>query len=176
MADAPAEAAIPPAPIVARVEPPAPTHPPQIAVVRLPVAHDDGPVEMLAEEVDEGPVDVDVEIVALPEPGRRERALRRGSGSPGSTLAMETRILRGARAELRAGNLAEANALLARHRDRFPRGMLVDLRAALEIDAQCRLGHTARAHALAGAFERTYPGSPYRARATNCDPADGGQP
>jgi hypothetical protein len=158
------------APIVARRDPP-----PRTAVAMVatsPIVHDDGPIEVF----DEGPQDLDVEIFVEPDTTRHNRVAKRGSGAPFSDLAIETRILRGARSRLRSGDVGEANELLGEHRQRFPRGMLVDLRAALEIDAQCRLGHTERAQALAGAFERTYPSSPYRARTTDCEPGGDDQP
>jgi hypothetical protein len=165
MLDDDADAA--PAPVVAHHEPPVPA----LATVVAPVAHDDGPIEVF----DEGPAELDVEVFDEPAPMRTTRVLRR-TGGPSGSLAIETRILRSARAELRAGDVDEATERLAEHRERFPRGMLVDLRAALEIDASCRLGHTARAMSLATEFERRYPSSPYRARANDCQPAGGGQP
>jgi hypothetical protein len=160
-----------PTPVVAQRDP-VPTRTAVSMVATSPVVHDDGPIEVF----DEGSEDLDVEIFVEPETSGKRRAVRRGAAARPSDLEIETRILRGARARLRAGDVGEANALLAEHRERFPRGMLVDLRAALEIDAQCRLGHTERARALAGAFARKYPSSPYRVRATQCDPAGGGTP
>jgi hypothetical protein len=155
------------APIVAHHEPESIA----IEATAATVVHDDGPIEVF----DEGPTDPDVEIVDEPEPVRTTRVMRR-TGAPSGSLAIETRILRSARAELRAGDVDEATQRLAEHRERFPHGVLVDLRAALEIDASCRLGDTARATSLATEFERRYPSSPYRARANDCQPGGGGQP
>lgn len=153
-----------PAPIVAHHVPAVATAAPHRTVV-----HDDGPIEVF----DEGPAEAEVEILDEPAPARTTRILRR-TGGPSGSLAIETRLLRSARAQLRAGDVDEATARLAEHRERFPRGALVDLRAALEIDASCRLGHTDRAISLATEFERRYPSSPYRVDA--CQPGGGGQP
>ena len=165
------EGATTPAAVVARRDPP-PSRTAESMIATSPVVHDDGPIEVF----DDGPADPEVEIFVEPDAVRTGRTVRRGSGAPSSDLAIETRILRGARARLRTGAVDDATALLAEHRQRFPRGMLVELRAALEIDAQCRLGRSARARALASAFERTYPSSPYRARTTDCDRDEGGAP
>ena len=77
-------------------------------------------------------------------------------------------MLRGAQSQLRSGSIAEATALLAEHRRQFPRGQLVDLRAALEIDALCRQGQHARAQSMLRSFAQRYPNSPYRARVQAC--------
>lgn len=158
-------AAMPPTVVAAHTEP----TPVVMETPREPVVDDEGSIELF----DEGPVDGEVEILDEPAPVRSTRVMRR-TGGPSGSLAIETRILRSARAQLRAGAVDEAKESLDEHRERFPRGMLVDLRAALEIDASCRLGHTARAMSLATEFERRYPSSPYRVK--DCQPAGGGQP
>ncbi|HET6585373.1 MAG TPA: hypothetical protein VFG69_18070 [Nannocystaceae bacterium] len=124
----------------------------------VPFVQDDEPIVLF----DEGPdPEAEIEIVT----GRpRPRAPARSS----SDLAAETRMLRGAQAELREGSIAEATELLAAHRRQFPRGLLVDLRAALEIDALCRQGQHARAQSLLRSFAQRYPNSPYRARVQAC--------
>lgn len=109
--------------------------------------------------------DVEVEIVDV----ARSRNVARVSTRGSDDLAAETRLLRGAQARLREGDVAAAAELLRMHARQFPSGLLADLRTALEIDAQCRRGEHDGARALARSFAQRYPNSPYRARARGCD-------
>jgi outer membrane protein assembly factor BamD (BamD/ComL family) len=69
-----------------------------------------------------------------------------------------------AREALRAGNPAQAIALLDEVRTLYPSGVLVQERELLWIESLVRSGQRAPALERAQAFVRTWPESPYTAR------------
>ena len=87
--------------------------------------------------------------------GREERA---------SQLKEEARVLRQARAQLRAGELASARALLEASQRRFTAPELYQERESLMIELLFRSGQTAVASQRAKKFLATFPESPHAAR------------
>lgn len=85
------------------------------------------------------------------------------AGAPESATLRETRRLADARATWKSGDARAAlTALDAIERD-FPRGVLVQERDALRIQALAALGEGARAQALARRFLEQHPQSPHAA-------------
>lgn len=78
-------------------------------------------------------------------------------------LDAERRLVDGARASLSAGGPAEALRTLRDHRQRFPRGALVEERESLRVRATAALGRPAEAARLRRAFLARWPQSVYRA-------------
>jgi hypothetical protein len=76
----------------------------------------------------------------------------------------ESRMVARAREALRAGNPAQAIALLDEVRTLYPSGVLVQERELLWIESLVRSGQRAPALERAQAFVRTWPESPYTAR------------
>jgi hypothetical protein len=83
------------------------------------------------------------------------------NGTRASQLDAETRALRSARTELRAGKLVDAFATLEASRRRFSAPALYQEREALMIELLYRSGQTAAAQARAAAFLARFPESPH---------------
>ena len=79
-------------------------------------------------------------------------------------IRAERALLASAHTALRTGDTAAALAILADHASRFPRGLLVEERAATQVRALCAAGETARADAARAAFLRRWPRSIHAAR------------
>jgi hypothetical protein len=93
------------------------------------------------------------------EPGSSELVRRRES-----ELKQEALLLRRARQQLRAGQLASANQSLEESRRLFPTPQLRQEYEALVIELLFRDGHQAAAAARAEAFLKMFPGSPHANR------------
>ncbi|HKQ70905.1 MAG TPA: hypothetical protein VJT73_16275 [Polyangiaceae bacterium] len=76
----------------------------------------------------------------------------------------ETRLVASAREALRAGHVGVASGLLEQARVRFPRGVLLQEREALAIEALVQSGQRGLAMERAQSFYRNYPQSPHVAR------------
>ncbi len=74
-------------------------------------------------------------------------------------LATERALLDRARADLLAGEPAEALAAVGTHARRFPRGVLSEERDALRVEALASAGRRDEARAAATKFHATYPDS-----------------
>jgi TolA-binding protein len=85
-------------------------------------------------------------------------------GAPQPGLAEELRMLDEARATLARGDLAGADAALARHRQRFPRPVLGEERQALVVELTFRRGDYAGARRQLEVLRRQSPHSPQLAR------------
>jgi hypothetical protein len=83
---------------------------------------------------------------------------------PDDSLARETSLLRSARAALDAGEAERALALLGRHAQLWPEGVLAEERLATKVLALCALGRVAQARETAGELESLAPASPHLAR------------
>ncbi len=81
-----------------------------------------------------------------------------------STLEAETRLLRGARDALQAGDGARALSILDQHALAFPSGALSEERTAQRVFALCALGRVDAARAEAGVFLAAHPSSPLASR------------
>jgi hypothetical protein len=80
------------------------------------------------------------------------------------SLARETSLLRSARTALDAGDADRALALLARHAQLFPAGVLAEERLATRVLALCALGRVSEARETAGELESLAPASPHLTR------------
>jgi len=79
-------------------------------------------------------------------------------------LKAESALLTDARAQLRSGNLAGAQASLARLQAQFPKGMLTQEREVLAIEVSHARGNVEGAKRRAKAFVKAYPKSPHSAK------------
>jgi TolA-binding protein len=77
-----------------------------------------------------------------------------------STLLEELALIRGASQALRAGEPARARALLAEHRERFPKSVLATERRGLSLLTTCSEGTSASTRAAAKQFLKAAPNSP----------------
>jgi hypothetical protein len=80
------------------------------------------------------------------------------------SLARETSLLRSARTALDAGDANRALALLARHAQLWPEGVLAEERLATKVLALCALGRVTEARETAGELESLSPTSPHLTR------------
>ena len=80
------------------------------------------------------------------------------------TLKAESALLTHARAQLRSGNPAAAQASLDRLQTQFPRGMLTQEREVLGIEVLHARGNVEGAKRRAKAFVKAYPKSPHSAK------------
>jgi hypothetical protein len=83
---------------------------------------------------------------------------------PEDSLAREVSLLRAARAALDGGDAQRALALLGRHAQLWPGGVLAEERLATQVLALCALGRVADARAAAQDLETVAPESPHLAR------------
>jgi hypothetical protein len=104
-----------------------------------------------------------------PPPSAAERASNKHARL--NALSAESNLLQNARAELRRGNLAEAEQALERLSRRFPRGVLNQERDVLRIELMSARGDEAGARRLATRFLRAHPESPHAARLRPLAPA-----
>jgi TolA-binding protein len=79
-------------------------------------------------------------------------------------LKAESALLTDARAQLRSGNLAGAQASLDRLQAQFPKGMLTQEREVLAIEVSYARGNVEGAKRRAKAFVKAYPKSPHSAK------------
>jgi hypothetical protein len=98
-------------------------------------------------------------------------ASSRASTAP--SIKQEIDLVRGAQQRLNRGEPQAALALLAEHAQKFPSGVLWEEREASRVFALCQMGNAAGARALADAFVRRAPKSPFvdRVRAACREPA-----
>jgi hypothetical protein len=95
----------------------------------------------------------------------------RASNAP--SIKQELELVRAAQHHLNRGEPQAALALLAEHAQKFPSGVLWEEREASRVFALCRMGNAADARALADAFVRRAPRSPFvdRVRASCREPS-----
>lgn len=79
-------------------------------------------------------------------------------------LKAESALLTDARAQLRSGNAAAAQASLERLQQQFPKGMLTQEREVLSIEVLYARGNAEGAKRRAKAFVKAYPKSPHSAK------------
>ena len=79
-------------------------------------------------------------------------------------LKAESKLLTDARAQLRSGNPAAAQASLDRLQAQFPKGMLTQEREVLAIEVAYARGNVEAAKRRAKAFVKAYPKSPHSAK------------
>jgi TolA-binding protein len=91
-------------------------------------------------------------------------AIATPAASEPSPLAAEVASLESARAALASGRPGDALGALDRYGRDFPRGHLSPEAAVLRIQALATAGDRARSRALADAFLRDHPDSPYAPR------------
>jgi hypothetical protein len=104
------------------------------------------------------------------EPGASVSPERSGSPAaeslkPGVEIRQEVALLSKAQAALSRGRPQEALQALAEHAARFPRGVLIEERAATRARTLCALGRTQEAEVELKRMERHNPASAYLARA-----------
>lgn len=132
---------------------PAPVPPPRAPIV-------DAPVEI----EDDAPSIID-EPTPTPTARTRTPAVRVAEPKPAEDLvAEEVALLADARTALGAGEAGRAIKLLARHRKRFPNGLLANERDVSWITALCVLGKVDEARTKAQAFLRAHGSSPHAAK------------
>lgn len=117
------------------------------------------PVKHVAPQVVEAPPAAAPE--ALPEaeaPSRKPELPRQ------DLLKAESSLLTEARAQLRSGNAAGAQASLEKLQQQFPKGMLTQEREVLAIEVLSARGNAEAAKRRAKAFVKAYPKSPHSAK------------
>ena len=108
----------------------------------------------------------EAETEAPTEPSRPARRTRKAAPTPApsaDTLAEETLLLRRAQQALSQGDAQQSLKLLAEHKQRFPRGLLVKERGSMRVIALCRADDP-RAQKELSAYLRRHPATPYRDR------------
>lgn len=132
-------------------------------VVEPPMVDDEEPIEIEDEPAaDTSPVEARPRTKATrPRPDATPTAAPEPSVDP---VAEEVALLADARSALGAGEASRAIAVLARHRKRFPEGMLARERDVSWITALCVLGRTDEARTKAKAFLRAHGSSPHAAK------------
>ncbi len=91
-----------------------------------------------------------------------EPAKEKASSEPPVDPMAELALMRRARAAL--DTPSQALALIEEHRTRFPRGVLIQERELLRIEALVKLGRSEQARAAARRFRRSYPQSAHLSR------------
>lgn len=104
------------------------------------------------------------EALPAPEAPGEEAPSRRLDVPRPDLLKAESALLTDARAKLRSGNLAGAQASLERLQAQFPKGMLTQEREVLAIEVLYARGNVDGAKRRAKAFMRAYPRSPHSAK------------
>ncbi|HEY6077959.1 MAG TPA: hypothetical protein VIW29_04110 [Polyangiaceae bacterium] len=99
-----------------------------------------------------------------PLPQAEEAPSRRLEPRRQDLLRAESALLTDARAQLRSGNLAGAQASLERLQAQFPKGMLTQEREVLAIEVLNARGNVDGARHRAKAFIKAYPRSPHSAK------------
>jgi hypothetical protein len=101
-----------------------------------------------------------------PELGEPQEAPAKRNGEPKRVdlLQAESGLLTEARAQLRSGNAAGAQATLNRLESQFPKGVLGQEREVLAIEVLAARGNAQAARLRAQAFVRAYPKSPHSAK------------
>lgn len=127
--------------------------PPAIAT---PSVHESAPADVSAIAVPDQPPQPKVRVA----PSAPPHADLRSEGD----LRREAALLRSARSALRAGDPIAALATLATHAKEFPRGMLAQERAVLEIEARSAVGQADQARTQSERFIREHPESPHAKR------------
>lgn len=103
-------------------------------------------------------------VIAAPDPVRAvsEPSADAPSTKPAPSVALsEAELLEQARRALK-GDPARALSRANEHRARFPRGVLVQEREVIAIQALRQMGRSAEAERRAEAFEKAFPGSPFQ--------------
>jgi hypothetical protein len=144
--------------------------PPRPAVLPEPIERPRATSSDPAPSVRESPPAPPVEsslapAVEEPHPARPAPAVRRSEPAPHDTESgpTEVQLLTRARS-LAGGDPAGARALLAQHRARFARGLLVEEREALSIDVLLAEGRRDDARAALDRFAARFPNSPHSER------------
>jgi hypothetical protein len=107
-------------------------------------------------------------VERLPSSARLNQVAAPVAASAAPNAREESQLIGAARTALRGGDTTGALQLLDRAQRRYPRGVLVQEREALLIEALAAVGRTAEARARADAFVRAYPKSPHAARVKSC--------
>ena len=131
----------------------APTPPSRAPIEVAPVEPPPAPTPTTTELEPEPPVEPALAVAPAP-PSRAGE----------SSLAAERRLLEAARAALARDRGDHADAILARHAQRFPEGELAEERESLRVEAAFAAGDWDRVESLATAFLADRPGSLYRSR------------
>jgi hypothetical protein len=109
-----------------------------------------------------------VDVHELPTRAKQSETRGAGGAAPSASEAPSEAISEDAlleRAhEAMAAEPHRALALTAQHARRFPRGMLVQEREVIAIEALAHMGRVDRARQRATTFFQTYPNSAYRGR------------
>jgi hypothetical protein len=138
--------------VVQRVEVPA-KQVPQIATVAS--ISNSTPVTSLTSFSDRGRGGTGAKVAAPPPSG---------TSSSGSALTEELDLLRRAERTIRAGDAMVALGLLSELDARFPRGQLLEERAAARVMANCQLTDATSARSMGEAYLRAHSQSVYAAR------------
>lgn len=138
-------------------------------------ALDMAPIDVPADvPADAAPIDApadapaDAMLASAPRPAvapiARAAATPSPSPLPADALAAEASLLAAAQTALRDGDATRALAVAETHRARYPRGVLVEERERLAIEALLRLGRRDAAVLRARDFDRRFPDSIQSAR------------
>lgn len=136
-----------------------------------PLADVPAPTPAPIDSIVDAPIEIEDDAPAIvAEPTRaatrtRTAPVRVAEPKPAEDLvAEEVALLAEARTALGAGEASKAIKLLARHRKRFPRGLLANERDVSWITALCVLGKVDEARTKAQAFLRAHGSSPHAAK------------
>jgi len=141
---------------------------PEVGKPTLPVSQ---PSAILAPKMAEQPLPVKPQAIEPPSepnaPASPKSSGASGSESPrsGNEIREEVALLSKAQAALSRGRPQEALEAITEHARRFPRGALVEERAATRVRTLCALGRTQEAATELKRVQRLNPSSAYLARA-----------
>jgi TolA-binding protein len=119
------------------------------------------PVQQVAPQVVETTPAPEPVVAAEEAPSRRPE---QGLGPRQDLLKAESALLTEARAQLRSGNAAGAQASLDKLQQQFPKGMLSQEREVLAIEVLSARGNVEGAKRRAKAFVKAHPKSPHSAK------------
>lgn len=135
-------------------EPPAPV---VVTKSMAPAPVEDPEPEVLPEEP--APVEAPAEVEEAPAPAEERRA-KHGPKQGSETPPTELELIARAKKALAAGKARSALSATREHATAYPKGVLVEERLLLEIEARCELGQTGRVDKLRDRFLARHSASP----------------
>lgn len=136
---------------------PPPASPPEAVAPDAPKVEVDEPAPQPVEEAEPEPA-----TRQAPRHGKAPRPHAETGGA--DSMEDELKILEEAKSALNRKDAAGALSALARHRKQFPRGLFVEEREAMRVEALCAAGRGEEGERAQSRFMKRYPKSPFIGR------------